>query len=65
MRRILASALILGLFSFSTVTFVGCGEETSVTKETTVSTPGGTTETKTETSVEKSGENPPPASPTP
>src|SRR5688572_15467197 len=59
MRRILASALVLGIFS--TVGLIGCGDEASVTKETEVSTPGGTTTTKTEKSVETTGDNPPPA----
>jgi hypothetical protein len=55
----LASALVLGIFS--TVGLIGCGEEASVTKETEVSTPGGTTSTTETKEVEKSGENPPPA----
>ena len=59
MRRMLASALVLGIFS--TVGLIGCGEEAAVTKETTVSTPGGTTTTTTEKKVETTGANPPPA----
>ena len=59
MRRMLASALVLGIFS--TVGLIGCGEEASVKTETDVSTPGGTTTTTTEKKVETTGDNPPPA----
>ena len=59
MRRMLASALVLGIFS--TVGLIGCGEDASVTKQTEVSTPGGTTTTTQSTEVDKSGSNPPPA----
>jgi len=58
MKRLLASALILGLFS--TVGLVGCGEKSENKTETTTSTPGGkTTETST-TEVKQTGNNPPP-----
>jgi hypothetical protein len=41
---------------------VGCTtQETKVKKETTVETPKGKTTTTTETKIETSGENPPPA----
>jgi hypothetical protein len=59
MRRILASAFVLGVFS--TVGLIGCGEEAGVEKQTEVTTPGGTTTTTETKEVEKSGENPPPA----
>lgn len=55
MKRILASALLLGTF-----TFVGCGEQATVEKETTIETPTGTTSVETETTVTKEGEAPPP-----
>lgn len=42
------------------VGFMGCAEKTSVEKKTEVTTPGGTTQTKTETETKKSGDNPPP-----
>jgi hypothetical protein len=59
MRRMLASALVLGIFS--TVGLIGCGEEASVTKETTVETPGGSATTTDTKKVETTGDNPPPA----
>ena len=42
MNRFLSWALILGAFSLTTV---GCAEKATETKETKVSTPGGTTVT--------------------
>jgi hypothetical protein len=59
MRRILASALVLGVFS--TVGLIGCGEQAGVEKTTEVTTPGGTTTTTQSTEVEKSGDTAPPA----
>jgi hypothetical protein len=40
---------------------VGCGKTTEVKKQTTVETPEGTTTTTQTETVEKTGENPPPA----
>jgi len=40
---------------------LGCEKKAEVKKETTVSTPDGTTTTTDSTKVETSGENPPPA----
>jgi hypothetical protein len=58
MKRLLASALIIGVSTFG---LAGCGEETKVESKDTVSTPTGkTTETKTD-KVDTSGSNPPPA----
>jgi len=54
MRRVLASALILGVFSL----FSGCGEKSEFKEK--VSTPEGSTETKT--TVKSTGSNPPPNS---
>jgi hypothetical protein len=63
MKRPLSLALILGLLSFPTAGLVGCGEESKErTKTETVSTPGGTTTTTSETKVKSTGENPPPNS---
>ncbi len=56
MRRYLASLLLLCMFVLVTI---GCAEKTSTTKETTVSTPGGTTTVTTKKDVEKTGDNPP------
>jgi len=60
MKRILSSALIFGLFVFPAVGLVGCGEETKTGRTETVTTPGGSTTTSTETKVKSTGNNPPP-----
>ena len=57
MKRFLASALMLGLFS--TVGFVGCGDETKVKDKEVISTPTGTTTTTVEKKIDSSGSNPP------
>ena len=53
--------ILILMFTFSpvAVAMVGCGEKTSTTRETTVSTPGGTTTVTVEKEVEKTGDNPP------
>ena len=57
MKRLIAPALVLGLFcGFG---LVGCSDETKVKESETVSTPGGTTTTTTEKKVDSSGSNPP------
>ena len=58
MKRFIASAVIFGVCSIG---LVGCAEKESAKKETTVTTPGGTTTIKTETDVKKTGKNPPDA----
>ena len=58
MERILSLAIVLGAMTLS---FAGCAKEASTTTETTVSTPEGETTVTKETTVEQSGENPPPA----
>jgi hypothetical protein len=58
MKSFLTTALILG--AFSTFGLVGCGEESKVKQEETVSSPTGTTTTQTEVKVESKGDNPPP-----
>jgi hypothetical protein len=60
MKLLLFSLFVLTVLSLATA---GCGEKTSTTKETTVSTPGGTTTVTTEREVETTGENPPAAQP--
>lgn len=57
MKRSLGLVACLTLSAF----LVGCGETTEVKKQTTVETPGGSTTTTEKTTVEKTGENPPPA----
>ena len=56
MKLILASIVILSLFSLGAV---GCAEKSTATRETEVSTPGGTTTTTVTKEVEKTGDNPP------
>ena len=62
MKRILSSALIFGLLGFPAVGLVGCGEESKTGRTESVTTPGGTTTTSTETKVKSTGDNPPPNS---
>jgi PBP1b-binding outer membrane lipoprotein LpoB len=56
-RALKAFALLCVL----TLGMAGCSEKATVTKESTVTTPGGKTTVTNTTEVEKSGENPPPA----
>ncbi len=58
MKRILAAALMIGVFS--TCGFVGCGEKSEQTVKETTTSPGGTTETTVDKTVKSTGENPPP-----
>jgi len=60
MKRILSSALIFGLLVFPAVGLVGCGQESKTGRTETVTTPGGSTTTSTETKVKSTGDNPPP-----
>ena len=57
MKQFLASVLILSAFLLG---IVGCGEKATMTKETKVSTPGGTTTVTEEKEVKQTGDNPPP-----
>ena len=54
MKRTILAATIAGLMSFS---FVGCAEKTKETKETKISTPGGTTKVTEEKKIEKTGDH--------
>jgi hypothetical protein len=60
MKRTLSSALILGLLLFPAIGLVGCGQESKTERTETITTPGGTTTTSTETKVKSTGDNPPP-----
>jgi hypothetical protein len=63
MKRILSSGLIFGLLLFPVAGLVGCGQESKMGKKTeTITTPGGTTTTSSETKVKSTGDNPPPNS---
>ncbi len=57
MRRILSAGLVLGVVSLPLVGLVGCAEETQVTAEKSVETPGGSTTQTTTTEVEKTGDH--------
>jgi len=59
MKRILSSALVLGVFAMPVIGLVGCGEESSVKKEEKVSSPGGTTTTTEKETIKSTGSNPP------
>ena len=58
MKRTLALFVLCGGLA---VGLAGCGEKASTTTETTVTTPEGSTTTTDTKTVEKTGENPPPA----
>jgi len=60
MKRLIASALILGLIGIAPAGLVGCGEKSETSTEQTVKTPGGTTTESTSTEVKQTGNNPPP-----
>lgn len=57
MKQFLSSALILSSISLG---IIGCAHEATITEETKVSTPGGTTTVTVEKEVKKTGDNPPP-----
>jgi hypothetical protein len=57
MKQFLASVFVLSVFSLG---IVGCAEKATVTKETKVTTPGGTTTFTEEKQVKQTGDNPPP-----
>jgi hypothetical protein len=56
MKQFLASVLFLSVFFLG---IFGCAEKASITKETKVSTPGGTTTVTVEKKVKQTGDNPP------
>ena len=58
MKHLMALAVVVGGMSLG---LVGCSKEASVTSEKEVTGPGGTTTVTEETTVETTGENPPPA----
>jgi hypothetical protein len=58
MKRLIV--LAIGL-SFLPLGFVGCADKSTSKVETKVSTPDGETTRTTETTVKKTGDNPPPA----
>ena len=58
MKKFLSLAIVLGGMSLGAL---GCSKEASKTTETEVTGPGGTTTVTEETTVETTGENPPPA----
>ena len=54
--------VLSGAMLFPAVGLLGCGEETKKEKTETISTPGGTTTTSSQTQVKSTGEIPPPNS---
>jgi len=62
MKRTLSSALILDLLLLPAVGLMGCGEESKTGMTVTITTPGGTTTTSTQTKVKSTGDNLPPNS---
>jgi hypothetical protein len=60
MKRTLSSALILGFLLFPTVGLVGCGQESKTERTETITSPGGTTTTTSQTKVKSTGDSPPP-----
>jgi hypothetical protein len=57
MKQLFTLVLVMSVFSLGVV---GCAEKATVTKETKVSTPGGTTTVTEEKQVKQTGDNPPP-----
>ncbi|WP_435008137.1 hypothetical protein P12x_005411 [Tundrisphaera lichenicola] len=58
MKRFLASALVLS--SFALFGLVGCDDTSTAKKTEEITTPEGSTKIESKTTVEKSGDNPPP-----
>jgi hypothetical protein len=58
MKRNLLAVVVVAIISMGAL---GCSDTAKTTRETTVKTPGGTTTTTETRQIEKSGENPPPA----
>jgi hypothetical protein len=58
MKSNLLAMLMMAVLSFGVV---GCTDTAKTSRETTVKTPAGTTTTTETQKIEKSGENPPPA----
>lgn len=61
MKKLLSLGFVVALG----LSAIGCADESKVEKTTTVETPSGTTTTTETDKVETTGENPPPAEPTP
>jgi hypothetical protein len=61
MRKLITTTLAGAMLAGLTFGMVGCTEESSVTKETEIKAPGGTTKITEKASVDKSGQNPPSA----
>jgi len=61
MRKLISATMAGVLLAGSSMALVGCSDETSEKKQTTIKTPSGTTKVTEETKVNTSGQNPPPA----
>lgn len=60
MKRMIAALVVAGVASAG---LVGCNETASAKKETTITTPGGSTTITTEQKIKTTGDNPPAANP--
>jgi len=58
MKHTIAAILMTSVVS---VGLVGCSDSATAKKETTITTPGGSTTITTEHKIKTTGENPPPA----
>jgi len=59
MRKLISATMAGVLLAGSSMALVGCSDESSEKKTTTIKTPGGTTKVTDETKVQQSGQNPP------
>ena len=61
MRRLMTTMLAGAMLAGLTIGMVGCTDETGTKEEVKIKGPNGTTTKTTETTVKKTGDNPPPA----
>jgi len=59
MRKLISATMAGVLLAGSSMALVGCSDESSEKKQTTIKTPGGTTTVTDQTKVQQSGQNPP------
>jgi hypothetical protein len=61
MRKLINTTLAGVVLAGLSIGLAGCSEESSVTRETEIKGPGGTTKLQEKATIEKSGKNPPAA----
>ena len=59
MRKAISALLAPAVLCGFTIVLSGCTDESGVKTETTIKTPEGTTRQRSETTIDKKGENPP------